>query len=187
MDDRFTAAEALWPILQGISDGLPPVVGELLETFSVLGSPAGTAFYGGGGIVTLVVLRNLLRRVRGRGGARSRAATTSTTPSGHGKHNVAFTLPSFVPVSEGIRHVTHTEIHAFELGLVVGLAVSWLNSLGRTEPAIAIVVAVIAGGLGFKAYSSKAFRTIRHEPWYAFMAMAIAAAAGYVYFGGAPA
>ena len=140
----------------------------------------------------LLAVRTLLGRLRGgsQGPAPTNEAATSTTVRATStgtsarKAGVAFTLPSFLPVSAGIRRVTHNEIHAVELGAVVGFVVVWLLSVGRTDPAITIVVAFVAGALGFKRYSSKAVKTVRMEPWYALLALLAGAGAGFAFFQG---
>lgn len=143
--------------LDGIVDRIPEVM-----------DPAGIAMYGGGGLVGVVVVRRLLGRLRGRTQhpAPTMAATTSTEVGGVGKHKVAVTLPSFLQMSRGIREVTHNEVRAMQLGVVVGFVTTWLYSIGRTEPAVIIVIAFVVGSLGFKRYSSTAVKTVRMEPWY---------------------
>lgn len=147
-------------------------------------TPTGAAVFGGGGLVGLALVWRLLGRVRGGGTAGSRAAATSTKPGGHGKHNVAFTLPAVLPISRGIRSVTHNEVHAVQLGLVVGFVVVWLTNAGRTELAFGIVGAFVVGALGYMRYATKAFETIRIEPWYALLAFAGGAGLGHLVFDG---
>lgn len=113
-------------------------------------------------------------------------ASVSSTASLSGatvkKSDVAFTLPAFLPVSKGIRKVTHDEIHALELGLLVGLFSTWLYDAGHPKLTATIFVVFIAGSLGFKRYSSKAFRTTRHEPWYALGALLVGCSIAYGLF-----
>lgn len=105
------------------------------------------------------------------------------TAHGHSrKSNVAFTLPEFLPLSKGIRSVTHDEIHAMELGFVVGLILLWLYSIERVDLTVTILAVFVAGTLGYKRYRSKAFKTVRYEPWYALLTLALGAAVGYVLF-----
>ena len=110
------------------------------------------------------------------------ASTTTTSAGSAGKHKVAFTLPAILPVSKGIRQVTHNEIRAIELGFVVGLVLTWLYDAGHTEPALGILVAFVVGSLGFKRYGSKAFKTIRLELGYALLALAGGGALGWSIF-----
>lgn len=84
--------------------------------------------------------------------------------------HVAFTLPVILPASEGIREVTHDEIHALELGFIVGIASAWLYVIGRTAIVGTIVVVFIFGSLEYRRYSIKAFKTVRKEPWYGLIA-----------------
>lgn len=180
----FTAvfSVTLGRLLQsGVRESLMDVVASL--------TPIEAAAVGGGGIVSVGVVRWLVNRTAagssGTAAATSVSTTASTTVSGSGsagKHKVAFTLPSLLPVSRGIREVTHNEIHAIELGLVVGVALTWLWNAGHTEPVLGILVAFVAGSLGFKRYGSKAFKTIRLEPWYALLALAAGSALGWAIF-----
>lgn len=104
------------------------------------------------------------------------------TATGTHKSNVAFTLPGLLPVSRGVREVTHDEIHALELGFIVGLAAAWLYSVGRIELTVSILAVFIAGALGYKRYRSKAFETVRYEPWYGLIAFGAGAGLGYLLF-----
>lgn|GEM_PF-5592221 len=122
------------------------------------------------------------------GGAASTTVNTTAQPGGGtAKHKVAFTLPGILPISRGIREVTHNEIHAIELGFVVGLIATWLYATGNREPVVALVVAFVAGSLGYKRYSSKAFKTVRLEPWYALLALTGGALLGWAIFLAEPA
>lgn len=186
-------------LIQGlVLQGLPPEAAQAVEDVLATMTPRNAAIYGAGGLLSIGGVRWLVKRRAGGtlknaaagttvntgGGAASKgaASTTTTTRASASKHNVAFTLPSFVPISKGVRQVTHHEIHALELGLVVGLAMTWLYVEGRTEIVTGVVVAFVAGSLGYKRYSSKAFKTIRYEPWYALMALAGGAALGFALF-----
>lgn len=177
---------------------LPPELQDALTQLPAPLTPGGAGLYGGSVVVGVFVVRQLIKwrqpsstpsdhSTASTGGgitvdASGRTGSRTTTRSGGGKHNVAFTLPSFLPVSEGIRHVTHNEIHALELGLVVGGAVTWLLSTGQTESATGMAVTFIAGSLGYRRYASKAFKTTRIEPWYALIAFAVGGGVGYWFF-----
>lgn len=162
----------------------------LAESIPVVSDPASLALYGGGGLAGFIVVRGLLGRIRGRSQGHvptTEAKTSTSTTAGTVDPKVAFTLPSLLPVSRGIREVTHDEVHALELGAVVGFVVTWLYSMGRTDPAVGIVIAFVGGALGFKRYSSNAVKTVRLEPWYALLALLAGAGVGYVFFvGGVP-
>jgi hypothetical protein len=183
-------------VLQTLPTGVQGVVNDLLAT-----EPTTAALYGASGLLSVGGVRYLIKRrasdavdqatsgtsiKAGASNGQSSTTTTTTTTAGASgtKHNVAFTIPGFVPLSHGVRSVTHHEIHAVELGAVVGLAATWLYSTGRTELVTGIVVAFLAGTLGYKRYSSKAFKTVRYEPWYALVALAAGAALGAALFMG---
>jgi hypothetical protein len=85
---------------------------------------------------------------------------------------VAFMLPASLPLSAGVRRVTHNEIHAVELGLVVGVVTIWLSGRNGTA-GVALLVAFVSGTLGFRRYCSPAFHTTRREPWYALVALVV--------------
>ncbi|WP_435320372.1 hypothetical protein [Haloarchaeobius sp. TZWSO28] len=188
-----TLLSALCVPLQSLPPELAEMVNEVLGTLN----PTTAAMYGGGGLLSVASVRWLIKRraggslknaaggtnvsTSGGGGGGGQAAVT-TTSSGTSKHNVAFTLPSFIPLSKGVRSVTHNEIHALELGVVVGLVGTWLYAQGQTEVVTTIVVAFVMGSLGYKRYSSKAFKTIRYEPWYALLALAGGGALGFAVF-----
>lgn len=172
-------------VLQSIPSSLEP----FLDQLPVELTPVNTALFAGSGIVSVAGIRWLIKRsasgpeatpteVRTSGGT----TVTSTASSSSKKQNVAFTLPSFIPVSKGIRSVTHHEIHALELGFVVGVVASWLLSVGRTNVVYSMIIAFVAGSLGYKRYSSKAFKTVRHEPWYGLMALAGGGLLGWAIF-----
>ncbi|WP_435365872.1 hypothetical protein [Haloarchaeobius sp. DYHT-AS-18] len=176
---------------------LPPELAEMVNEVRGTLNPTTAAMYGGGGLLSVASVRWLVKRraggslknaaggtnvsTSGGGGGGGQAAVT-TTSSGTSKHNVAFTLPSFIPLSKGVRSVTHNEIHALELGVVVGLVGTWLYAHGQTEVVTTIVVAFVMGSLGYKRYSSKAFKTIRYEPWYALLALTGGGALGFAVF-----
>lgn len=175
-----TLLGVLWAevLLQG-------TVEDVMNQVSALG-PVEAAAVGGSGVVSVGAVRWLLkRRATPTGGANPTATSVSTTASGTGtgsKKSVAFTLPGLLPVSKGIREVTHDEVHAIELGLVVGAVLTWLYSAGHTEPVFGILVAFVAGSLGFKRYSSKGVKTIRMEPWYALLSLATGGVVGWALF-----
>lgn len=175
-----TALESLWVgvLLQG-------TVQDVLNQVTAL-SPLEAGAVGGSGLVSLGAVRWILkRRAAPTGGANPTATSVSTTASGSvggSKKSVAFTLPAILPVSKGIREVTTDEVHAMELGIVVGLVLSWLYGQGYTKPVFGILVAFVAGALGFKRYSSKAVKTIRLEPWYALIALALGSSVGWALF-----
>lgn len=95
---------------------------------------------------------------------------------------VAFTLPASLPVSRGIREVTHNELHAIELGVAAGIMAKWLLSRGHGKVAVGLVVAFGAGAFGLRRYGSKAIATIRAEPWYAMISLGIGGVVGYLMF-----
>lgn len=175
-----------WTVVVVLQSSLESTLNDIVSV-----TPIEAAAIGGGGLLSIGAVRWLVKRSAASETSGGQAATTvSTTASGTGtgnKHNVAFTLPGFLPVSTGIRQVTHNEIHAIELGLVVGVALTWLWNAGHTEPVFAILVAFVAGSLGFKRYGSKAFKTIRLEPWYALLALGAGAALGWAIFLAEPA
>jgi len=102
-------------------------------------------------------------------------------PTGFGQ-SVAFTLPSFLPISKGVREVTSNEVHAIELGAIVGFITLWLIHIGRRDAGFGLALVFVGGSLGYKRYSSKAFKTIRMEPWYALMAFAAGAGVATLVF-----
>lgn len=180
-------------LVSDLLDSLPPEVRELVEAAPAPATVQGAVLYGGTAILGGAGLKKLVGRLRSGSTATASGATgtvVTTADSSGGipesiKHDeAAFTLPSFLPVSKGIREVTHNEVHAFELGIVVGFVTVWLYSIGRTNAAGAIVVAFVAGGLGFRRYKSKAVATVRMEPWYAFLAFAAGAGGGWLFFEG---
>lgn len=179
-----------WPVLLALAGLLGGVAGVAAPFGDFLGSITilDGVVAGAGGITTVVVVRWLVKRAAPTlvTTESTTAATVSSTASLSGssatKSDVAFTLPAVLPVSKGIRQVSHHEVHAFELGLIVGLVVTWLYSTGSTAPVVTIVVAFVAGTLGYKRYSSTAFRTTRHEPWYALTAMALGCGISYAVF-----
>lgn len=177
-------------------------LGDVLRALPVPENAVGTGVTGFVLVAAIAVVWSAVRRWRasrstaGTRGAVGVAGDTgddghtvrTATRSGASAHDVAFTLPSVLPLSKGVREVTHDEVHAVELGLVAGAAVSWLIALGRTDPAISLLVAFVAGGLGYRRYKTKAFATLRKEPWYGLVAFAIGAGIGYLlFFSSAPA
>jgi hypothetical protein len=170
---------------------VPPEAERLLGDLPRIVSTEGAALYGGGALGVGALWR-LVRNARAVtdadqtvGGGTS-VSTRSTGSSGGsaslGKDKAAFTLPGFLPLSKGIREVTHNEIHALELGFVAGFVVAWLYTLGRTNVAVGLAVTFVGGSLGYKRYKTKAFATIRLEPWYAMLALLGGAGAGWAFF-----
>ena len=190
-------------IVAQTSGGLPRGVTELVGTLPDLASPAGVLFYAAWGVLGIAGGKKLLgSRRSGKGpaptvkqeaseitsgvqsvGSESTSEPTGSkdTDSGFGK-SVAFTLPAVLPVSKGIREVTTNEVHALELGAIVGFITVWLLHIGRQDAGFGLALVFIGGSLGYKRYQSKAFKTIRMEPWYAVMAFAFGATAGSVFF-----
>lgn len=183
------------PMVQGLAPVLQSLVEELLREWT----PRDAAIYGSSGLLAVGVVRWFVKRRASSGTATGTSVSTTagssvstTTPStstasstrhtGANKHNVAFTLPSILPLSQGIRNVTHNEIHALELGLVVGVLVLWLLSLGKQGVVRNLVITFVAGTLGYKRYSSKAFKTTRYEPWYALLALGAGGVLGWAIF-----
>jgi hypothetical protein len=174
-----SASLVLAAALVGLLQAVPE---ELLTQVTSLG-PVEAGLIGGGGVVSVGAVRWLVkRRAAGAGSQAATATAVSTTAAGGKKHSVAFTLPGLLPVSKGIRQVTHNEVHAIELGFLVGLVLAWLYDAGHTKPVIGILVAFVAGSLGYRRYSSKAVETIRVEPWYALLALAAGGALGWALF-----
>lgn len=175
----FAGMAVLAGVLQG---AIQEQVTDLIASVS----PIEAAMIGGSGVASVGVVRWLVKRAAPVWGspAGTTVSTTATNAStgGGNKHSVAFTVPGIVPLSAGIRKVTHNEIHAIELGLVVGLVLAWLYDAGHTEPVLGILVAFVAGSLGYKRYSTKAFKTIRLEPWYALLALAAGGGLGWAIF-----
>jgi len=175
-----TVLEAVWVrvVLQGS-------VEDVLNQVTAL-SPVEAAAVSASGIVSLGAVRWILkRRAAPTGGANPTATSVSSTASGttgSTSKSVAFTLPGVLPLSKGIREVTHDEVHAMELGFVVGVVLAWLYGQGYTQPVLGMLVAFVAGSLGFKRYSSKAVKTIRMEPWYALLALAMGGGLGWALF-----
>lgn len=175
-------------VLLGLLTTLTQFLQDVIQAAPSVASLKGALVYGGGGILGVQGSRKLLGRFRSKTTPQASGTNVSTsggTPASIKQDETAFTLPGFLPVSEGIRHVTHNEIHAIELGAVVGFVTIWLFSIGRTNAAGGIVVAFIAGCLGFRRYKSKAVATIRMEPWYAFVAFGLGAAGAWLFFQGA--
>ena len=187
-------------VLQVLGDTLGS---DIVDTFPDPLTATGVLFYAAWGFFGVAVLkrvRNYLRRSRsnptnatieggsaGAGGVATKGTTTVGTTSDTGPSlskgdHAAFVIPGVVPLSKGVREVTHNEIHALELGSVIGFALTWLVSIGRQNLAVTLAGVFIAGALGYKRYRTKALKTVRMEPWYALMALAAGATAGYVFF-----
>ncbi len=177
-------------------DGLIPQ--EIIQALPEPLSASGALFYGAWGLFSYAVVTKvggLLRSsgsptnatVEGSGASVGKGTTTVGTTSNTGPSlkkgdHAAFTLPAFLPLSKGVRSVSHNEVHAIELGLVVGFVISWLTSIGRQNVAVFLSVMFIAGALGYKRYRTKAFKTVRLEPWYAMMAFAVGGGIGWLFF-----
>ncbi|RXK48648.1 hypothetical protein [Halorientalis pallida] len=178
-------------IVTQITGQLPGNVAELVGALPNPTTPAGVLFYAAWGVFGVAGAKKLVGRMRsGKGPAptvnqeASQVNTGATTvgsesgggANGHGKsgfgQSVAFTLPGFLPVSKGIREVTTNEVHALELGAIVGFVAVWLIHIGRRDAGFGLALVFVGGSLGYKRYKSKAFKTIRMEPWYALMAFA---------------
>lgn len=189
-------ATHIWILLQlgGILENAGEYAGTLPEPVSA----PGALFYGAWAVLGYGVIKKgagLLRSSETTqvsatiesGAVADRTTTTVGKTSGTGpslaeKDAPAFTIPGFVPLSKGVREVTHNEIHAMELGAILGFVVSWLVSLGEQTTAVFIATLFIVGALGYKRYRTKAFETVRLEPWYAVVAFAIGAGAGWLFF-----
>jgi hypothetical protein len=182
----------------GLVGGLTDVLGTLPDPTT----PLGIIFYAAWGVFGVAGGKKLLGRFRSSGGpaptvqqgssevktgttrigsASSGGSTGGDDNSGFGQ-SVAFTLPAAVPVSEGIREVTTNEVHAVELGAIVGFVTLWLIHIGRRDAGIGLALLFVGGALGYKRYKSKALKTIRMEPWYALMAFGFGAVAGALFF-----
>jgi hypothetical protein len=174
--------------LPGDPNGLESLVEDARNTPpEILGLYAGSAGASVGTVRWLIKRRAAAEAAQSAGTSISTSSTgtteVATTASASGtKDKVAFTMPRFLPVSKGIRQVSHNEVHAIELGLVVGAIAVWLMSIGRTRVGTGIIIAFVAGSLGFKRYANKAFKTLRHEPWYGLLALVAGAGLGWVVF-----
>jgi hypothetical protein len=170
---------------------LPPPIRDLIEAAPPLRSAEGAAVYGSGGMMTIGGVLKVIGRFRSNSSPTAAAPTAGGTvvttakggtPPSIKNDKTAFTLPGFLPVSKGIRKVSHNEIHALELGVVAGFLVVWLYSIGRQNVAAGLTILFVAGALGFERYKSKAIATVRMEPWYAFVAFALGAGGAYGVF-----
>jgi hypothetical protein len=180
-------------VLQGSDfvSNLPEPIQNLVESAPPLQSSEGLAVYGSGGMMTVGGVLKIYGRFKSSSPATASAPTAAGTvvttakggtPPGIKNDKTAFTLPGFLPVSKGIRKVSHNEVHALELGAVLGFVVMWLYSVGRQNVAAGLTILFVAGALGFERYKSKAIATVRMEPWYAFVAFAIGAGGAYGVF-----
>jgi hypothetical protein len=187
------------PTAAQIAENLPKNVDGLLGALPDPTSPVGVLFYAAWGVFGIAGGKKVYGKMRsGKGPAptvkqdASKVNTGATAvgskskadagkKSGFGK-SVAFTLPSFLPVSKGIREVTTNEVHALELGAIVGFVTLWLLHIGRRDAGFGLALVFVGGSLGYKRYKSKAFKTIRMEPWYALMAFAFGAVVGALFF-----
>jgi hypothetical protein len=170
---------------------LPEPIRDLIESAPPLRSAEGAAVYGSGGMMTIGGILKVIGRFRSKSTPTAAAPTAGGTvvttakggtPPSIKNDKTAFTLPGFLPVSKGIRKVSHNEIHALELGAVVGFLVLWLYSVGRQNVAAGLTILFVAGALGFERYKTKAIATVRMEPWYAFVAFAMGAGGAYWVF-----
>lgn len=170
---------------------LPGGVRGVVESLPPLRSAEGISLYGSGGMMTVGGIMKLVGRYRSdsstKADASAPAGTVVTTaegdtPPGIKNDETAFTLPAFIPLSKGIRKVSHNEIHALEIGAVVGFVIVWLYSIGRQNVAAGLVIAFVASALGFERYKSKAVATVRMEPWYALIALALGGGIAYGVF-----
>lgn len=187
------------PTVAQITQNLPENLDGLIAALPEPTTPVGALFYAAWGVFGIAGGKKAYSKVRsGKGPAPTVQQHTSQVNSGatsvgsesraQAAHKpgfgkaVAFKLPAFLPVAEGIREVTTNEVHALELGAIVGFVTLWLLSTGRQEAAFGIALVFVGGSLGYKRVSSKAFKTIRMEPWYALMAFAAGAVAGAMFF-----
>jgi|GEM_PF-964503 hypothetical protein len=196
----MTAIALAVVVLAQLGGGLPPAVAETLGSLPDPTAPVGVLFYAAWGVFGVAGGKKLWSRLRSnRGGPaptvtqeESAVKTGATTvgskssggdvkPTGFGQ-SVAFTLPSFLPISKGVREVTSNEVHAIELGAIVGFITLWLIHIGRRDAGFGLALVFVGGSLGYKRYSSKAFKTIRMEPWYALMAFAAGAGVATLVF-----
>lgn len=185
-----------WILLQ--LGGLLENAGEYASTLPEPVSGSGALFYGAWALFGYGALKKGAGWIRSSrttptnaaiepGTTADKAATTVGTTSDTGPSLAktdapAFTIPGFVPLSKGVREVTHNEIHAMEMGVVLGFAISWLASIGEQTTAVFLAVLFIVAALGYKRYRTKAFETIRLEPWYALVAFAVGAGIGWLFF-----
>ena len=189
---------ALAWVLAAIPEGLPDDIGGLVGALPDPASPVGVLFYAAWGVFGIAGAKKLVGRRSSKGpaptvqqdastvnsGATSVGSATKANDGGNSGfgQSVAFTLPAFLPVSDGIREVTTNEVHALELGAIVGFVTLWLLHIGRRDAGFGLALVFVGGSLGYKRYKSKAFKTIRMEPWYALMAFAFGAVVGAAFF-----
>jgi len=176
------------PTAAQLAENLPENVDGLLGALPDPTSPVGVLFYAAWGVFGIAGGKKVYGKMRsGKGPAptvqqdASKVNTGATAVGSESKgrekksgfgQSVAFTLPAFLPISKGIREVTTNEVHALELGAIVGFVTVWLLHIGRRDAGFGLALVFIGGSLGYKRYKSKAFKTIRMEPWYALMAFA---------------
>jgi hypothetical protein len=184
-----------------LTERLPGNVAELVGTLPNPTTPVGVLFYAAWGVFGVAGAKKLVGKMRsGKGpaptvnqeastvnsGATSVGSESSGGSGGQGKsgfgQSVAFTLPAFMPISTGIREVTPNEVHALELGAIVGFVTVWLLHIGRRDAGFGLALVFVGGSLGYKRYKSKAFKTIRMEPWYALMAFATGGVVAALFF-----
>jgi len=191
-------ATTAW-LLQQLPAGLPDELGGVLGAMPEPTSPVGVLFYAAWGVFGIAGAKKIVGRRRASKGpaptvqqdasnvnSGATSVGSATKAQGGGKsgfgQSVAFTLPAFLPVSDGIREVTTNEVHALELGVIVGFVSLWLMHIGRRDAGFGLALVFVGGSLGYKRYKSKAFKTIRMEPWYALMAFAAGGIAGAMFF-----
>lgn len=196
---KATLIAAMAWALAALPAGVPDDLNGLISALPEPATPLGALFYAAWGVFGVAGTKKLLsRRRRSKGPAPTVQQNTSNVNTGatsvgsatkahHGGksgfgQSVAFTLPAFLPVSDGIREVTTNEVHALELGAIVGFVTLWLISIGRQDAGFGLALIFVGGSLGYKRYKSKAFKTIRMEPWYALMAFAAGGVAATMLF-----
>lgn len=171
-----------------VLQSLPPGLQEQVDLVAGSVTLERLVVFAGAGFASVTGVRWLLKRRASPEGPSGTEVRTSGDPavatsrSSGDKSDVAFTLPWIVPVSQGIREVTHDEVHALELGFVVGVLAAWLFAIGRTRIVGTIVVVFIVAALGYRRYSSKALKTVRKEPWYGLIALLVGGSVGYWVF-----
>jgi hypothetical protein len=185
--------------LAQLPSSVPDDIGGLVGALPEPTTPVGVLFYAAWGVFGIAGAKKIVGRRRSSKGPAptvqqdaSNVNTGATSvgsasnaqqggKSGFGQ-SVAFTLPAFLPVSDGIREVTTNEVHALELGGIVGFVTLWLLHIGREDAGFGLALVFVGGSLGYKRYKSKAFKTIRMEPWYALMAFGFGAVVGALFF-----
>jgi hypothetical protein len=185
--------------LAQLPTALPDDVNGLLGALPEPTTPVGVLFYAAWGVFGIAGAKKIVGRRRSSKGPaptvqqnasnvnKGATAVGSASKADQGDksgfgQSVAFTLPAFLPISDGIREVTTNEVHALELGVIVGFVTLWLLHIGREDAGFGLALVFVGGSLGYKRYKSKAFKTIRMEPWYALMAFGCGAVVGALFF-----